>query len=192
VLDQFPIPRIDKIMDMVGCTKPKIFSSLDLMRGYHQVRMDEDSKHKTAFTCHLGLYQYHRMPFGLTYAPVTFQRLMSQLFSGKEWSFVFVYLDDLLIASENMIKHVKHVKKVLKQLKEAGLHLKPSKCTFVTMVIKYLGHILLTPEEVKLNDAKVSAVKEFPKPQSVKQIAFWALQIFIEDTFPTWPLYLDH
>jgi len=131
--------------------------------------MDEDSKHKTAFTCHLGLYQYRRMPSGLTNVPATFERLMSQLFSGKEWSFVFVYLDDFLIASENISKHVEHIKKVLKQLKEAGLHLKPSKCTFATTEIKYLGHTL-TPEGVKPNDAKVSVVKEFPRPQSVKQI----------------------
>ena len=102
VLDRYPIPRIDELVDMVGCRKPRIFSSLDLMRGYHQVRMAEDSKQKTAFTCHLGLFQYRRMLFGLTNAPATFQHLMSQLFSGKEWAFVFVYLDDILIASESI------------------------------------------------------------------------------------------
>ena len=78
VLDRYPIPRIDELVDMVGCRKPRIFSSLDLMRGYHQVRqvrMAEDSKQKTVFTCHLGLFQYHRMLFGLTNAPATFQRL---------------------------------------------------------------------------------------------------------------------
>ena len=88
--DRFPMPRIDELVDMVGRTQPRVFTCLDLMRGYHQVKMSEDSKPKTAFTCHLGLYQYRRMPFGLTNAPATFQRLMSQLFSGPEWAFVFV------------------------------------------------------------------------------------------------------
>ena len=62
--------------------------------------MTEDSKSKTAFTCHLGLYQYirRRMPFGLTNAPATLQKLISQLFSGPEWAYVFVYLDDRLVA----------------------------------------------------------------------------------------------
>ena len=82
VMDKYPIPRIDELIDMVGRNKPKIFTSLDLMRGYHQVRMDDTSKHKTAFVCHMGLFQFRRMPFGLTNAPATFQRLMSQLFSG--------------------------------------------------------------------------------------------------------------
>ena len=87
-------------MDMVGKRKAKIFSSLDLMKGYHQVRMEEDSKAKTAFTCHLGHCQYQRMPFGLTNAPATFQTLMGKLFGGKDWDFVFVYLDDILVVSQ--------------------------------------------------------------------------------------------
>ena len=58
VADRYPIPRIDELVDMVGKRHAKVFSSLDLMRGYHQVQMEEESKPKTAFTCHLGLYQY--------------------------------------------------------------------------------------------------------------------------------------
>ena len=125
--------------------------------------MAEDSKQKTAFTCQLGLFQYRRMLFGLTSAPTTFQRLMSQLFSGKEWAFVFVYLDDILIASESISEHVEHVQEVLRRLKEAGLHLKPAKWKFATTVIQYLGYTL-TPGGVRPNDEKVAAVKEFPRP----------------------------
>ena len=119
--DKYPIPRIDELIDMVGRNKPQLFTSLDMMRGYHQVKMDDSSKHKTAFVCHLGQYQYRRMPFGLTNAPATFQRLMSQLFAGKEWEFVSVYLDDILIASQNMQEHREHVRQVLLRLSEAGL-----------------------------------------------------------------------
>lgn len=73
IVDKYPIPRIDELIDMVGRSKPKIFMSLDLMWGYHQVKMDDGSKHKTAFVCHMGLFQSRRMPFGLTNAPATFQ-----------------------------------------------------------------------------------------------------------------------
>lgn len=72
VADRYPIPHIDELVDMVGKKHAKVFSSLDLMKGYHQVKVEEKSKPKTAFTCHLGLYQYRRMPFGLTNAPATF------------------------------------------------------------------------------------------------------------------------
>jgi len=82
--DKYPIPRIDELIDQVGKCKAKVFSALDLMKGYHQVKMKEEDKHKTAFVCHHGLYQYRRMPFGLTNAPATFQRLIDLLFDQKE------------------------------------------------------------------------------------------------------------
>ena len=184
VMDKYPIPRIDELIDMVGRRKPRIFTSLDLMRGYHQVRMADDSRHKTAFVCHMGLYQFRRMPFGLTNAPATFQRLMNQLFSGKEWEFVSVYLDDVLIASQSMNEHVEHIKKVLLHLKEAGLRLKPSKCTFATEEIEYLGHTL-TPEGVRPNSKKVEAVSKFPKPKNVKEVkSFLGLANFYKRHIP--------
>ena len=58
IVDKYPIPRIDELIDMVERNKPKIFTSLDLMRGYHQVKMDKDSKHKTAFVCHMGPFNF--------------------------------------------------------------------------------------------------------------------------------------
>ena len=88
ILDRYPLPRVDKLLDAIGNQKAMYFTTLDLMRGYHQVKMAEESKEKTAFVCHHGLYQYCRMPFGLTNAPATFQRLMDKLFNG--WNFVFI------------------------------------------------------------------------------------------------------
>ena len=167
--DQYPIPRIDDLIDAVGRCKGKIFTTLDLMKGYHQIKMAPDSRDKTAFTCHLGLFQYRRMPFGLTNAPATFQRLMNKLFSGRDWSFVFVYLDDLLIVSQSFEEHLVHVEKVLHRLQEAGLRLKPQKCAFAQSEIKYLGHTL-SPQGVRPNDSKVRAVKEFSTPTCCKEV----------------------
>ena len=109
------------------------------------------------------------MLFRLTNAPATFQRLMSQLFAGKKWELVSVYLDNLLIASKSMTEHMVHVKKILLRLKDAGLRLKPSKCMFATEEIEYLGYTL-TPEGVKPNSKKVEAVKNFPIPKNVKEV----------------------
>ena len=69
VSDSYPIPRADKLVDAIGRRQGKYFSTKDLMKGYHQVKMEDKSKDKTAFTYHLGLFQYRRMPFGLTNAP---------------------------------------------------------------------------------------------------------------------------
>ena len=67
----FPIPCIADLIDFVGQCKGKVFTTLDLVKGYHQIRMHSESKDKAAFTCHMGHFQYRRMPFGLTNAPAT-------------------------------------------------------------------------------------------------------------------------
>ena len=169
ILDHYPIPRTDDLIDMIGRCRGQIFTTLDLMKGYHQIKMSPESKDKTAFTCHLGLFQYKRMPFGLTNAPATFQRLMNKLFSGAEWNFVFVYLDDILIVSKSFEEHRRHVEKVLQDLEEVGLKLKPKKCAFAQTNIDYLGHTL-SPQGVQPNEAKVAAVKEFPRPTSSTEV----------------------
>ena len=162
------------------------------MKGYHQIRMHPDSKDKTAFTCHMGHFQYRRMPFGLTNAPATFQRLMNQLFCGKEWDFVFVYLDDLLIVSKSVQEHLGHLEKVLDHLDKAGLHLKPQKCVFVQQQVEYLGHTI-TPEGVRPNDKKIQAVKDFPRPESSREVkSFLGLVNFIEGICQTLLLWLGH
>jgi len=99
-------------------------------------------------------FQYWRMPFGLINALATFQRLMNQLFCGKSWDFVFVYLDNLLIVSKSVLDHLEHIKKVLDQLEEAGLRLMPQKCVFTRCQVEYLGHTI-TPKGVCPNDSKV-------------------------------------
>ena len=109
------------------------------------------------------------MPFKLTNTPATFQQFISQLFSGQQCNYVFVNLDDVLIASKRISEHIEHEQKVLQQLKEAGLRIKPQKCTFATTEIQYLGHTL-TPMRVKADDSKITAVNDFPKPQTVKQV----------------------
>ena len=104
-------------------------------------------------------------PFG----PATFQRLMNKLFTGPKWNFLFVYLDDLLIVSQSLDEHLAHITQVLNQLEEAGLKLRPEKCSFAQTTIEYLGHTL-SPDGVRPNDNKVKAVKEFQRPVSCKEV----------------------
>ena len=166
-LDRYPLPRVDELLDAIGNQKAMYFTTLDLMRGYHQVKMAEGSKEKTAFVCHRGLYQYCRMPFGLTNVPATFQRLMDKLFNG--WNFVFIYLDDILIAYRNFSEHITHIMQVLQRLQEVGLKVKPSKCTLAEKQINYLG-FSISAKGVWPTFKNVLAVKEFPCPTPVKEV----------------------
>ena len=149
------------------------------MKGYHQIRMHPESKDKTAFTCHMGDFQYRRMPIHLTNAPATFQRLMSQLFR-ESLGFHICSLRWLV----NCLKiNLEHLKKVLDHLMEVGLKLKPRKCVFAWEQVDYLGHTL-SAEGVWPNSAKVEAVKNCLRPPSqVKRSRVsLAWSIFTEDT----------
>ena len=93
--DAYPLPRIQESFDaLVGA---QFFSTLDLASGYHQIAMHPDDQHKTAFVTPMGLFEYTRMPMGLSSAPATFQRLMQSTMSDFIFQFLLVYLDDLLV-----------------------------------------------------------------------------------------------
>ena len=95
--DQYPLPRIEDILDAVGGMH--YFSTLDLASGYWQIEMRDEASQKSAFATHCGLHEFVRMPFGLCNAPATFQRLMEVVLSDLLWNVCFVYIDDILVCS---------------------------------------------------------------------------------------------
>ena len=102
--------------------------------------MHENSKEKTAFICQEGHYEFNVMPFGLKNAPADFQRLMELVLKGMNWQFCLVYIDDIVVFSSSFEQHMAHLDKVFHVLENAGLKLKPKKCTFLTEKILFLGH----------------------------------------------------
>jgi hypothetical protein len=127
-MDRHPLPLIqDKIDQLGGAT---VFTTLDLKQGYHQLPVHKDSIEKTAFACHLGLFEWTRMPMGISCGPPVFQREMQKAMAGLLGVCCLVYLDDLVIYSAKRGDHVHHVESVLKRLRQYGLTLKRSKCTF--------------------------------------------------------------
>ena len=106
-------------------------SPLNLKSGYWQVKMDEKSKPLTAFTVGpLGFYECKRMPFGLTIAPATFQRLMETCLGDLNLMWCIIYLDDIVIFSKDLANHLKRLEAVFWQMEKAGLKLKPSKVSY--------------------------------------------------------------
>lgn len=119
--DVYPIPRAEEIFDQLGASK--IFSTLDLDRGFWQIPMKENDKSKTAFTTFTGLFEFNVMPFGLCNAPATFQRLMERVLHDLSWKNVFIYMDDILIASTDINQHVIDLQNVFNRLRQANLKL---------------------------------------------------------------------
>ncbi|CAB5101095.1 unnamed protein product [Rhizophagus irregularis] len=166
-MDSFPLPRMDELLDKYR--KAKWFSSIDLAAGFNQVEMKEEDKEKTAFVCSKGLFKYNVMPFGLTNAPATFQRLMDEILEEYINDFVVVYIDDIMIYSENLKDHMEHVEKVLKKLQENNLIIKLKKCRFLERNIEFLGHIVGN-DGLRPDDKKIEKIKEMKAPTTVKEV----------------------
>ncbi|KAE8242688.1 hypothetical protein A4X06_0g6797 [Tilletia controversa] len=137
VPDRYPLPTIDSIFQTL-CGK-KVFSSLDAIRGYHQLGVKSEDRWKTAFVCHRGLYQYKTVPFGLRNAPAVFQRMMDKVLGPLRWNQAVVYIDDSVIATDTMDEHVAALDTLLKSATATGLKFSPAKCTFGVPSLTLLG-----------------------------------------------------
>ena len=164
--DAYPMPRVDEMIDRLGSAR--YLSTLDLARGYWQVPVKEDSRPMTAFATPYGLYQFRVMPFGLSGAPATFQRLMDEVLRGLD-DFSAAYLDDIVIYSNTWEDHLQHLQTVLQSLQGAGLTAKPSKCQFGMFHCRYLGHVVGSGK-VRPEQDKMQAVEAFPTPRTKKEV----------------------
>ena len=163
--DRYPLPSIlDFSSNLAGCT---VFSKVDLVKGYHQVPMARADIPKTAICTPFGLFEYLFMPFGLKNAAQTFQRLMDRLF--RHLPFVFVYLDDILIASRTETEHLDHLSQVFAILQQNGLQLNPSKCVFAAVSLSFLGH-KVDATGISPLPKHVQALLDFPPPCDLKQL----------------------
>ncbi|KAJ9509840.1 hypothetical protein QJQ45_011559 [Haematococcus lacustris] len=163
--DQYPLPRIDDLFDKLsGC---KVFSSLDLQAGYHQIRITPEDVPKTAFRTPEGHFQFKVLCFGLTNAPATFQRVMNDAFATVLGKCALVYLDDILVMSKSVQDHLLHLKQVFELLRKNKLYAKLSKCEFMRYTLKFLGH-LVTAGGIAVDPDKVSTIANWPIPQSLQ------------------------
>ena len=146
------------------------FSTLDLKSGYWQVEVQEEHKERTAFTVGpLGFWECNSMPYGLTNAPATFQRLMEQCMGDLHLQKCLIYIDDIVVFSKTLDEHVKRLSEVFARLQSCGLKLKPSKCDFLKKSVRYLGHII-SADGVQTDPDKIEAIQNWKVPQTTDDV----------------------
>ena len=159
-----PLPKIDGMYAKLKGAK--VFSTIDLMSGYHHIALGKDSRAKTAFVTPFGKYKFLMVPFGLAKAPAYFQLLMNKVLEGLPYA--MTYLDDIIIFSKNE-NHLRHLEEVFHQLRQAELKMKISKCDFFKSKIHYLGHLISAHGISPLPD-KLDIINIMPAPKDMKEI----------------------
>lgn len=165
--DDFPFPSMTNILHRIK--KSKFFSIIDLSESYYQVPLEESSKGKTAFRTNNGLYRFSVMPFGLSNAPATMARLMKKVLGHDLEPYVYVYLDDTIIATEDFNSHLQLIKIVAERFRKAGLTINVQKSNFCQTKIKYLGYIV-SDQGLSVDPAKITPIIDYPTPKSVKDV----------------------
>ena len=167
VRDTYPIPRMDECLDTLG--EAKVFSTLDCNSGYWQIPVAEEDRPKTTSTCHAGTYQFNRMPFGLMNAQATFQRMLDILLSSYRWKSFHIYLDEIIIFSNNYEAHLQDVDVILQALQQEGLSLKLNKCKISQDSVEYLGHII-RPGELEVHPKNFRALSDATPPRTQTEL----------------------
>ena len=163
--DQYPVRSLqDFTSELQG---KKFFSKVDLMKGYHQIPVAPNDIKKTAVITPFGLFIFPRTPFGLKNAGQDFQRLMDEILGDVPR--VYVYIDDILIASETLQQHLQDLETVFKSLSENGLVIQRSKCVLGKPSLEFLGYHVDEQGITPLPD-KVQAIRTTTPPTTVKEL----------------------
>lgn len=168
-LDPYPIPRMDHLLNKIGKGN-RYFASLDLRSGYWQIEIDEQDRHKTAFTWKDKCYQYTRLAFGLTSAGQIFSRCVAEaLATVTSRSNISSYIDDNLVHAKTFKEYIIALEQLFMALQKFGLKLNPDKCSFLAPEAKFLGRII-NSEGFKADPEYVRAIGEMKPPTSRKEL----------------------
>ena len=163
--DKYPVRNIsDFNAELAG---KKVFSKVDLLKGYHQIPVADEDVRKTAVITPFGLFEFPRTPFGLKNAGQDFQRLMDEILA--DLPHVFVYIDDILVASNSHEEHLQDLQRLFKTLEDNGLVVNRAKCVFGQTSLEFLGY-KVTQAGVEPLEERVTAIRETVAPTTVKEL----------------------
>ena len=177
-----PLPNIEEYLDQLH--GQQFFSKADLQSAFHQVVIDEKSKHKTAFVANNRKWQYRKMPFGSINSSYEFTRLMNLVLGDMNMKRALVFVDDVLIFSKTWKQHLDRLEELFSKLQEANLTLKPGKCNFAAKNIPFLGHVI-TSQGRYPNPSKVEDIKNLPAPKNRRDVkSFLGKVIYYKSYIP--------
>jgi len=165
VREKHPMPTIDEILlKVAGSVK---FSCLDIAQSFHQVEIEESSRHLTTFITSKGLFRYRRLLFGISCAPEKFQKILECVLAGCSGCLNFI--DDILVFGRSEKEHNSRLEAVLKQLKEFDILLNDDKCIYNASAVNFLG-FKLNSHGVNITESKLNSLQNMQAPLNVKEL----------------------
>jgi hypothetical protein len=146
IKNKYPLPRIEDLFDQMRGAR--VFSKIDLRSGYHQMKIRPSNIPKMTFFTRYELYEFTIMLFGLTNAPSYFMNLMNKVFMKYLDKFVVVFIDEILVYSNDDGEHEEHLRLVFQKLRDNQIYAKYCKCEFWLDEIPFLGHIISKGESL--------------------------------------------
>ena len=167
--NKYPMNDTEQVMWRLN--KSKWFSKFDLSNGFYQVLVDEESRQYTTFVTRDGMYEFVRMPMGLTNSPATFAGVMDDCLGDLSIKGVNMecYVDDILVHSETFEDHLDHLRILFTRLRERDIKLKPSKCLMARKGLGFLGHVI-SENGISPDPQKVEAVRNWETPKNSKKL----------------------
>ncbi|GKV20231.1 hypothetical protein SLEP1_g30388 [Rubroshorea leprosula] len=180
--DEYPIPIADLLVDGAACHR--ILSFMDGHSGYNQIFIAEKDIPKTAFHCPgaIGMHEWVVMPFGLKNACATYQRAMNAIFHDMIGRFMKIYIDDVVVKSNEVEEHLVHLKLAFERMRKHGLKMNPLKCAFGISTGNFLGY-LVHERGLEVNQNKAKAVIEAQPPRRKTRVFSLLLKLKSEAYF---------
>jgi hypothetical protein len=162
----YPIPRADEMTR--EASKFKFLTKLDAVSSFWQLSVEPNSRHKTAFITHRGLFEWRALPFGLKGSSFSYQK-MADLVLEPHRKYARAYIDDVTVGGHTFEEHLKHLKNVLKAFQEVGIKFKLEKCEFAKPKIQLLGFIVGSGE-IQLIESKIKAIRDIAYPTTKRGV----------------------
>ena len=166
--DKYCMKDVNECIGEIGRAGSTIFSTLDLTSGFWQMPLDRVSRQYTAFTIPgMGQFEWLVSAMGLKSCPAGFQKLVELAMQGLKN--VIVYIDDLILHSNNHETHRQELQQLFDRLRKTGLKVYLKKCHFGSDNVNYLG-FRLTPKGILPGTDKLQAVRDAQPPKNVHQV----------------------
>ena len=166
-LDAYPLPLISDIINQIA--QYRVFSTIDLRHAYHQIELKPDDKPYTAFEAKGRLYQFRRVPFGVTNGVSIFQREMDKMVDKYHLKATYPYLDNITICGKTPAEHDANLAKFLSAANDLNLTYNEDKCEFNTSKLSLLGCVIENGE-IRPDPERMRALESLPPPHDTKSL----------------------